>query len=393
MSIYKIPVGPQHPAIKEAFQFNFELDGEIIVNVKPRLGFVHRGIEKGMELRSWVQGIYLSERICGICNVPHTTCYCIAVEKLHDVDVPKRAQYLRIIINELNRIHSHLLWLGVLGMELGFLTFYMYVWRDRERVMDLVELISGNRVTPSMNFIGGVVYDITPKMEMAIKKGMDYLEERTKYYKSVVLNEPTIKVRTENIGVLNKSAATDLCAVGPVARASDLKTDVRFDDPYSSYDEIPFNLVTYSYCDVFARVLVRVDEVLESINIIRECLDRLPSGPIMKKLKRTPPPGEFTVRVEAPRGELMYYVKSDGKENPYRVKIRTPTLANIPAVCEMLKGYHIADIPAIIASIDPCYCCTERMLFIDKARNKRWIWSHSQLRKYSLEWYENGGRR
>ena len=387
MSIYRIPVGPQHPAIKEGFQWNFKLDGEVIVDVTPRLGFVHRGIEKGMELRSWVQGIYLAERICGICNTPHTTCYCLAVEQLYDVEVPKRAQYLRIIINELNRIHSHLLWIGVLGMEIGFMTYFMYVWRDRERVMDIVELITGNRVTMSMNMIGGVVYDITPPMEGIIRRGLDYLEERTKYYKEVLLNEPTIRARTENVGVLSKSDAIDLCAVGPTLRGSDVKSDARFDEPYSSYDEISFNLVTYPYCDVYARALVRADETLESIQIIRECLDKMPSGPIKVRLKRTPPPGEAVARVEAPRGELLHYVKSDGKEKPYRVKMRTPTLANIPATCEMLKGYYIADIPAIIASIDPCYCCTERMLFIDINSGKSWVWTDSELRRYSLKYY------
>ena len=176
------------------------------------------------------------------------------------------------------------------------------------------------------------------------------------------------------------------------ARASDVKTDARFDDPYSLYNAVDFNLITYSSNDVLGRALVRADEVLESIKIIRQCLDKMPSGPITLRLKRTPPKGETTVRVEAPRGELMYYVLSDGKELPYRVKIRTPTLANIPAVCEMLKGYHIADIPAIISSIDPCYCCTERLMFVDPNKGKRWVWSYNDLRRYSMKWFKENGR-
>jgi NADH-quinone oxidoreductase subunit D len=390
LSLYQVPIGPQHPAIKEAFQYNFILDGEVIVDVKLRLGFVHRGIEKGMELRTWTQGIFLSERICGICNVPHTTCYCLAVEKLHGIDVPERAKYLRIIINELNRIHSHLLWIGVLGMELGFHTLFMYVWRDRERVMDLVEMISGNRVTPSMNCIGGVVYDITPEMIPIIRRNLDYLEERTKYYKSVLEEDPSIRARTVDVGVLSTDKALDLCAVGPTARASNVRSDVRFDDPYTFYDMIDFNLITYDTCDVWGRAMVRVDETLECINVIRQALDKMRPGPINVKVKRIPPVGEATARVEAPRGELFYYVKSDGKETPYRVKIRTPTLANLPSLCEMLKGYYIADIPAIVASIDPCYCCTERVIFIDPNKGKKWTWSYDELRNYSRKYYGVG---
>jgi NADH-quinone oxidoreductase subunit D len=390
LSLYQVPIGPQHPAIKEGFQYNFILDGEVIVDVKLRLGFMHRGIEKGMELRTWTQGIFLSERICGICNVPHTTCYCLAVEKLYGIDVPERAKYLRIIINELNRIHSHLLWIGVLGMELGFHTLFMYVWRDRERVMDLVEMISGNRVTPSMNCIGGVVYDITPEMIPIIRRNLDYLEERTKYYKSVLEEDPSIRARTVDVGVLSTDKALDLCAVGPTARASNVKSDVRFDDPYTFYDMIDFNLITYDTCDVWGRAMVRVDETLECINVIRQALDKMRPGPINVKVKRIPPVGEVTARVEAPRGELFYYVKSDGKETPYRVKIRTPTLANLPSLCEMLKGYYIADIPAIVASIDPCYCCTERVIFIDPNKGKKWTWSYDELRNYSRKYYGVG---
>ncbi|RLE52252.1 MAG: NADH dehydrogenase subunit [Candidatus Methanomethylicota archaeon] len=391
---YKLPIGPQHPAIKEAFHFTFELDGEVIVDVKPRLGNVHRGIEKGMEFRSWNQGTFLVERICGICNTPHTTCYALTVEEIYGVEAPPRAQYIRTIINELNRIHSHMLWIGILGMELGFWSYFMYVWRDRERVMDIIEMITGNRVNTATIIIGGVAYDIPPHMEGPIRRAMDYLEERMKFYKQVLLNEPTIRARTENVGVLSKSKARELCAVGPVARASDLKTDVRFDEPYCSYGEVSFNLVTYPYCDVYARALVRADETLESIEIVRQCLDKMPSGPIKLRLPRAPPPGEAVNRVEAPRGELLHYCKSDGKEKPYRFKARTPTLANIPALCEMLKGYYIADIPAIVASIDPCYCCTERMTFVDVNTGKRWVWTYNELRNYSLKWYKaNGGGR
>jgi len=389
MSKFEVPVGPQHPALKEPESFTFVVDGEHIVEVRPRIGYNHRGIEKAAESRTYIQNLYLMERICGICSVAHTTCYAQNVEYLYEKEIPPRAEYIRVIINELNRIHSHLLWLGIAGHEIGFDTLFMYVWRDREHVMDVIEAITGNRVNYAINTIGGVRRDLTDEAIAKARKVLDILEERTKYYRRVAAAEPSLISRVKGIGILKPSDAVRLCAVGPTLRASAIKSDVRKDDPYSAYEEIPFNALSYDMCDVFSRILVRVDETLEAINIIRYCLDHLPNGPVRIKLPRNPPAGEAVSKVEAPRGEDIHYVRSDGTERPARYKVRAPTLGNIPAVCDMLTSkadctVNIADIPIVLASIDPCFSCTDRAIkFVDPRKQKEWIWSHQQLERYS----------
>ncbi|MCD6509567.1 MAG: nickel-dependent hydrogenase large subunit [Thermoprotei archaeon] len=393
MPIVEIPVGPQHPALKEPIRFIFQLDGEIVVGAEPRLGYAHRGIEKLAEHRTYVQALYLSERICGICSVAHTTCYVETAERVFNVEAPPRAKYIRVIVSELNRIHSHLLWLGILAHEVGFDTLFMYTWRDREMVLDLLEMITGNRVLYAINMIGGVRHDITPEMADKARKVMDYLEERTKYYKRVAEEDPVFNNRLAEVGILSPSDARRLCAVGPTIRGSGVKTDIRRDDPYSAYDEVPFNVITYDEGDALAKTLVRIDEILESINMIRYALDHMPGGEISVRVPMRPPPGEAVGRVEAPRGELFYYIKSDGTMRPYRFKVRTPTLANIPALCRMLEGIFVADIPVVVASIDPCIACMDRVLLIDKSRGKKWVWTKEELRRYSLKWYEEHGRR
>ncbi|RJS84609.1 NADH dehydrogenase subunit [Candidatus Bathyarchaeota archaeon] len=370
-SIVKVPFGPQHPALKEPEHFLFEIDGEIIVNVKPRIGYNHRGIEKAFERRTYIQNIYLAERICGICSDAHTTCYTQAIEDLLGLDAPPRARYIRVIVAELERIHSHSLWLGIAVHEIGFDTFFMYLWRDREAVMDILELISGNRVHYAMNTIGGVRRDITPEIIPKIIRSLDFLEKRTKYYMKALRSERTVLKRTVDVGVLKPKDAVELCAVGPTLRASGVKNDVRGDDPYAAYDEIPFNIVTDDGCDVFSRMLVRCGEILESINMIRYALDHMPSGMLRVRMPMAVKPGEAVSRVEAPRGELIHYVKSNGSTRPERYKVRSPTLANIPALCRMFIGQHVADIPIILAGIDPCFACMDRLVFIDVKTNKR----------------------
>ncbi|MCD6263617.1 nickel-dependent hydrogenase large subunit [Candidatus Bathyarchaeota archaeon] len=385
-----IPVGPQHPALKEPEKFLIKVDGEYVVDADVRMGYNHRGIEKAMESRTYLQGLYLVERICGICSCAHTTCYTQCIEEAMGLEIPERAKYIRVITAELERIHSHLLWLGIAAHEVGFDTLFFYIWRDREVVMDLLELISGNRVHYAMPTIGGVRRDIPPEKVNEIKKGCNVLEKRTKYYKELILNEKTIHNRGDGVGVLTPKEAVALCTVGPVARASGINTDVRADDPYLVYDEIPFNVITYDGCDVTSRILVRVDEVLESINIVRYCLDNMPDGPIRKvvsPLMRVPE-AEVVSLVEAPRGELIHYTRSNGGMKPYRHKVRAPTLGNILAVCEMLKGGYIADVPIVIAGIDPCLCCADRIAFVDVNTDKRWVWTDEQLRRYGVKWYQ-----
>ena len=380
-SIIKVPFGPQHPALKEPEHFLFEIDGDIIVNVKPRIGYNHRGIEKAFERRTYIQNIYLAERICGICSDAHTTCYTQAIEELLDVEVPPRARYIRVIVAELERIHSHSLWLGIAAHEIGFDTLFMHLWRDREAVMDVLELVSGNRVHYAMNTIGGVRRDIASEIIPKIIGSLDFLEKRTKYYMKVLSSEQTVLKRTVDIGVLKPEDAVELCAVGPTLRASGVKNDVRRDDPYAAYDEIPFSIVTDDGCDVFSRILVRCGEILESINMIRYALDHMPSGMLRVRVPMAVKPGEAVSRVEAPRGELIHYVKSNGSTRPERYKVRSPTLANIPALCKMLIGQHVADIPIILAGIDPCFACMDRLVFVDVKTNKKKALDFESFRK------------
>ena len=366
----------------------FEVEGEYVVSVRPRIGYVHRGIEKALEGRTFIQNLYLVERICGICSHAHTTCYTQGIEEILDVEVPSRGQFIRTIVAELERIQSHYLWFGFAAHEIGFDTLFMYSWRDREIVMDLLELISGNRVHYAMNTIGGVRRDITRETAEKIKKGLDALEERMKYLQKVALTEPTISKRTVGIGTLKPKDALALCAVGPTLRASGIKHDVRADDPYIAYDEIPFKVITYDGCDVMSRMLVRCDETLESVNIIRSALDCLPSGAIRVRTPRRVPEGEVVSRVEAPRGELIHYIRTNGTTKPERYKVRSPTLGNIPSLCKMLVGGTIADIPIVLAGIDPCFSCTDRMAFASINDGIKWVWSGEELRRFTRKWYQ-----
>ncbi|MCK9604084.1 MAG: nickel-dependent hydrogenase large subunit, partial [Candidatus Omnitrophica bacterium] len=250
---FKIPIGPQHPALKEPESFSVALKGERIMGFDIRLGYNHRGIEKACEERTYTQDVYLIERICGICSHSHSTCFVQAVEEIAAVQVPKRALYIRTLIAELERIHSHLLWLGVAGHEIGFDTLLMYTWRDREVVMDILATLTGNRVNYGMNTIGGVRRDISKEQMQEVLKGIDILEERTKYYIEVATEETTIIKRLSGVGVLYYDEAVKLDAVGPTARASGVDRDVRRDDPYAAYAEMNFKVITDDHSDVYGR--------------------------------------------------------------------------------------------------------------------------------------------
>lgn len=388
MSTVKIPIGPQHPALKEPVNFTVEVDGEQVVDAKVRIGYNHRGIEKAAELRTYVRDIYLLERVCGICSHSHTTTFTQGVEELLDQEVPRRGLYIRTIVCELERIHSHMLWLGVAGHEIGFDTLLHYTWRDREIVMDLLEAISGNRVNYAMNTIGGVRRDISKETIPTIKKGMQILRERMQYYLQVCINEPTILKRAQGVGILPPEVARKLGAVGPTLRASGINMDCRKDDPNAAYGEVPFDVITWDSCDVFGRVAVRVLETIQSCNMIEWMVDHLPKDDIRLKLKRRVPEGEVVSKYEAPRGELIHYIKANGSDKPERVKIRTPTLANWPSVEYMLKNQYIADVPIIIAAIDPCLSCTDRITFVDTEKEKTWTMNSESLRRYGIEFYE-----
>jgi formate hydrogenlyase subunit 5 len=358
--LVSVTVGPQHPALLEPEKFSVKVEGEIVKQVEPRIGYVHRGVEKAAEQRTYLQDVYLVERICGICNSCHATCFTESVEKILGTQVPPRGKYIRTIILELNRLHSHLLLLGHAGLEIGYETLFQYMWRDREPIMDLTELLTGNRVISSAITVGGVRRDIKETDIPKIKTTMANLKNKMAFYKQLYADEPTLKMRTKDVGTLATEDALKLCVVGPVARGSDVHIDVRKEEPYEAYGEIPFKLITYNNGDSWARFMVRLDEIIESINIIDYAVDNLPQGSFRVRVPRVVPAGEAVNRVEAPRGELFYYVKSNGTAYPERVKVRTPTFANIPAFLKTAEGGSIADVPANFVSLDPCFSCTDR---------------------------------
>jgi ech hydrogenase subunit E len=382
-----VPIGPQHPALKEPGHFEFTVDGEVVTNASARLGFVHRGMEKGAENRTWIQDLYLMERVCGICSHVHAMAFALGVEKLAGVQAPPRAQAIRTLIGELERIHSHLLWLGVAAHEGGFDTLFMFSWRDRETVMDLLETISGNRVNYSANVIGGVKIDISDKQKDALRKGMDFLEERTKHYMKVVTEDETFLGRTRNIGRMTFEQADLLGAIGPTARASGVQRDVRVDSPYAGYPQFPVKLVTATNGDLEARFVVRINELFESYRLVREIVDHLPEGELAARVPRRIPEGETISRVEAPRGELLYFIKSNGSDKPERVKVRTPSLCNWASVLVTAVGHKLADMPMILSGIDPCFSCNDRMVTVtDQSNSNQMTWE--ALRQYGIEYYK-----
>ena len=384
-----IPIGPQHPALKEPISLRMTVDGEVIQDADIRLGYNHRGIEKLAEKKTWVQNIYLMERICGICSHSHSTCYVQGVEKLMEIEAPRRGQFIRYLVAELERVHSHLLWLGIAGHEAGFDSFFMYTWRDREIVMDLLEIVSGNRVHYAINTLGGVRRDVDETQRAKILGSLDALRKRTEYYLMIGANEPSFVGRLSRVGYLSKEDAIALCAVGPTARASGVAQDVRKDDPYGIYSEVPFEVCTADTCDVLGRTVVRVKEILQSYNIIEFLMKNLPEGPIAVKAPRKAKPNEVVSRYEAPRGGDIHYIKSNGTDKPERLKVRAPTLANYAATVKMLKNGFIADIPLIFAAIDPCICCAERTVEVIDARSgEERTFLFSELRRMACKRFE-----
>ena len=384
---FVVTIGPQHPALKEPGHFEFTVDGEIITGGTVRLGYAHRGIEKATEARSWQQNAYILERICGICSHIHATAYSIGVETLAGVTISPRANAIRTLFCELERIHSHMLWWGVAAHEGGFDTLFMYTWRDRETVMDILENLCGNRVNYSANILGGVKFDINQKQIDMILKGLDFLEERTHYYFQVITSDETFLRRTVNIGTMTKDQADLLGAVGPTARASGVARDLRIDAPYAAYDLYRPEIVVETDGDLRARFVVRLNELFVTYRLIREILKDLPDGELQVKVPRKIPAGETISRVEAPRGELFYYIASSGGENPERVKVRTPTLPNWGTILSLIVGHKLADVPMMLIGIDPCFSCNDRMITI-RRKNEESLWNWEQLRRYGIEYYK-----
>ena len=391
MSKMTIPIGPQHPALKEPASFKITLNGEKIYEMDLRLGYNHRGIEKACEERTYIQSIHLIERICGICSHSHSTAFIQALEELAGLEVPKRGLYIRTLVAELERIHSHLLWLGVAAHEVGFDTLLMYTWRDRELVMDHLAEIGGNRVNYAINSIGGVRRDLTADEIAHILKDVDTLEERTKYYAQIATEESTLIGRLSKVGYLTHDEAVFLGAVGPTARACGVNRDIRRDDPYAAYGDVQFKVCVDDHSDVYGRTLVRIGELMEAYSIIRQLLKNIPDGPIAVKAPRRIPAGEVFSRYEAPRGEDCHYVKSNGTDKPDRVKVRAPTLANWRAVSKMMEGNYLADVPIIIAAIDPCFSCTDRAIEVTRPGGGAETLTWGALQQQGIAWYLKQG--
>lgn len=358
-----VPIGPYHPLQEEPEFFKLIVEGEKVVDMEINIGYNHRGHEFVAQKMTWDQVPFLVERICGICSDSHPYAYVLAVEDAARAEAPPRAQYIRTIIGELERIHSHYLWVGLAGHFIGYNTVWMWVWRYREPLLDIFELIMGNRNHYAINKVGGARRDIPPEHYGKIEKYLDLLEEKNTMFTKAVLDDPVIRARLENVGILPKEDAIAYGVLGPTARGSGYAIDVRKDDPYDAYDKVDWDEIVFDEGDVLAKAKVRLLECFESIKIVRQCLRNMPEGPIENRIDEIPP-GEGIGRHEAPRGEVFHYVRSDGSNMPVRHKIRAPSFMNIPSNVVAVKGYSIADAALVLAAVDPCYCCTERTVVL-----------------------------
>jgi Ni,Fe-hydrogenase III large subunit/Ni,Fe-hydrogenase III component G len=380
-----VTLGPFFPVLEEPAQWRMFVEGETIVGCDYRGFYNHRGIEKlGDAVLTYNEIPYLAERICGICGFIHSSCYCQAVEKAAGIEVPRRARFIRTVMLELERIHSHLLWLGIAGHIVGFDTVLMQTWRIREPVMWLSEEISGNRKTYGMNTIGGLRRDIPAGLA---RKALDVLadvERESLAVRDAIVGDGTLMARTKDVGVLTNETARSVCVVGPPARGSGVAIDARVDHPYAAYDEVPVRIAVHQEGDTWARVLVRVEELLESIRLVREALAAMPEGPIIADVREDIPADRVGVSVvEAPRGEAVHMVETGGDNRPYRWRVRAPTYPNLQAMPAMVAGNTIADVPIALGSLDPCFSCTERVEAVDVGTRRVTVYSREDLLRIS----------
>lgn len=353
-----IPFGPQHPVLPEPIHIDLVMEDETVVEAVPSIGFIHRGLESLVEKKDYNEMVYVAERICGICSFMHGMGYCEALEHIFGLEIPDRAKYLRTIWCEFSRLHSHLLWLGLLADGFGFEALFNESWRIRERVLDMVELTTGGRLISSVNRVGGVLKDITPDMMKTLKENVEIIEKDIKRISKTFLEDYTVKSRLCGSGILSKEDAIRLGACGPMARASGIDVDIR-KTGYAAYGDLDFDIITSDTCDGYGRCQVRIGELVQSCELIKQAIDKAPSGDISVKPKGNPK-GEYMMRVEQPRGEAFYYVEANGTKFIDRFRVRTPTFANLAPLVATLKGAQYADVPLLVLTIDPCVSCTER---------------------------------
>jgi Ni,Fe-hydrogenase III large subunit len=357
---YEVPVGPLHVALEEPMYFKIDVDGDKIQDVEIVAGHLHRGIEQIATKRNFFQCITLTERLCSLCSNSHPSTYCMAVEDIAGITVPPRALYIRTITEEIKRIASNLFNVGLLAHLVGFDTLFMQMMEVRETMQDVKEVMYGNRMNLGANVIGGVRVDFDADKTAYLRRQLDEIEPQIRKLVTFMSTNSSILRRTRGVGVLTNEEAIARGVVGPVARASGVMNDVRAETPYAAFSELELETHVESDGDVFSRATIRLREVLTAVQLIRQCLDKLPDGPVSLGYMPHIPPGEAVARTEAPRGELIYYLKTDGSERPERIKWRVPSYPNWEALRLMLRGADIADATIIIGSIDPCVACTER---------------------------------
>ncbi len=350
-------MGPQHPSTHGVFRMRVTLDGEVVVDVEPVVGYLHRGIEKLAEGRTYTQNIPFTDRLDYLASMTNNLAYVLAVEKLAGIEVPERAEYLRIIMAEMMRISSHLMAVGFFLNDLGaMMTPVLYMWREREKLLDLFEMVCGQRLTYNYMRIGGVSHDIPEEFLPALKRFVVEMPGFIDEYDQLLAQNEIVLARSKGVGVLPEEMAINIAASGPVLRASGVKWDIRRSDPYSIYDRFDFDIPVGSAGDCYDRYWVRVQEMRQSVRILEQAIPQLPEGEVCAKVPHLlrPPAGEVYGRIEAPKGELGFYLVSDNSIAPYRFRIRPPTLINLTALRDMVRGWKVADLIITFGSIDVC---------------------------------------
>ena len=356
-----IPFGPQHPVLPEPLHLDLVVDDEVVVEAIPQIGFVHRGLERLTQTRDYNQFIYIAERICGICAFGHSLGYAETVEELMGVEVPKRAEYLRVILHELSRVHSHLLWLGLAADAFGYESLFMHCWRLRERILDVFEATTGGRVILSAVLVGGMVRDQDSSTLQMMRDTLEGIKDEYAQLCKAFLEDSSVKNRLVGVGTISTEDALNYNMVGPFARASNVNNDVRLLGRGGYADLSDFQPILETGGDCFARAKVRALEVLQSIDIINEMIDKIPDGPVFEEVKGAPAAGAQACNtLEQPRGECYYYALGNGTKYLERMRMRTPTSVNLAGMATALKGCDLADVNMIVLTIDPCISCTER---------------------------------
>jgi NADH-quinone oxidoreductase subunit D len=372
-------MGPQHPSTHGVLRLLLELDGEVVVNCIPDIGFLHTGIEKNMEAKTYEKSIVMTDRLDYLNNVGNNLVYCLAIEKLVELDVPPRAQVIRVLLTELQRISSHLVWLGTHALDLAAMSLFLYCFREREMILDILEMVSGQRMMTTYFRPGGLWRDVPVEFEDAVRQFLQVFPKRIEEYESLLTKNPLFLERTKTIGVLNAEDALRWGVTGPILRASGVPHDLRKELPYSGYEQFDFDVPTRTEGDTYARYLVRMEEMRQSLRIVRQALDALPFGPVRSNNRKfVPPPrselgvsmealihhfklwtegfpapeGSVYVAVESPRGELGVFLEGDGGPKPYRVHWRAPSFVNLQVLPLLAKGHLVADLVALIGTID-----------------------------------------